>query len=245
VVDLGPELAGQWVLVQPDGKTVDLAALNGLGRVVDAALEQGVPAVLTCEAAGPAVAAHGVGQAHAQASPKDKKRDKKADKQKDKSKDKSSRAAPPEPDRPDACCATPHGVPAAPVSPLSPVAPAEPATPAPHALVAPRAAPAGPHLVPPAGPSRIAPRGATSWTPVPTAPPRSEAWVHTPHPPVEPLESPAQGAWRGDSTLDELRELMLEMRSDMRELRGSLEDLRRELRSLSGEPGRGSSGLPR
>jgi hypothetical protein len=38
---------------------------------------------------------------------------------------------------------------------------------------------------------------------------------------------------RDEGTLDELRELMLEMRADMRELRGSLEDLRREVRSLA------------
>jgi len=51
-------------------------------------------------------------------------------------------------------------------------------------------------------------------------------------------------AWQdeqNDSTLDELRALMLEMRSDMRELRGSLEELRRELRSISGESPRGAS----
>ena len=45
-----------------------------------------------------------------------------------------------------------------------------------------------------------------------------------------------------DGTLDELRELMLEMRSDMRELRGSLEDLRREVRSLNSDGSRGSTG---
>lgn len=62
-------------------------------------------------------------------------------------------------------------------------------------------------------------------------------WV-TPPQPLARFETPPspEGGRNGDAALDELRELMLEMRTDMRELRGSLEDLRRELRSFSGEP---------